>query len=64
MLFVQIKDATGRILCRDEGPREELRDLQAKAKDAVTKHIMSRVLKSLPDDIKQPLTVEWGEEDG
>lgn len=62
-LFVQITDASGKVLSRVEGDADQRKQLDDQARQEVTKHIINRIFNSLPEDIVQPLTVSWGETD-
>ncbi len=61
--IVQAKDATGKVLISVEGRPEDLKELLEDVQKSLTRHIMDRVTKSLPDDIVQPVSMTWGEGD-
>jgi len=61
--IVLVSDATGTILSTREGDESERDALISAALDEVSAHIINRVVNSLPDNVKSPLTVKWGDSD-
>lgn len=60
---VQAKDATGKVLIGVEGRPEDLGEMLKDVQTSLTKHIMGRMIQSLPDDIVQPVSLTWGDLD-